>query len=405
MKSLNTIKFSLLCLFFCVASLNADVISISKKGKGLVALNMQHQSTALSKLVYQGISQSGYFTMKKEGAYQVEFKELDGSSFQIKIEQHKEVIPKGYFKQTISGLSTEEKALVIADTIIERILGKGKAYLRSRIAFSARTSNGNKEIYSVDPLGNQLKKITSYNTITVEPEWSPDNKLMNYVVYAGSAIKVVQREMSSGRHRVLAKFKGLNSSASFSPDGRYLALTLSKDKQIDLYYLNAKNPSKGGRLSFNGDVEASPVWSPDSQSILYVSSTIARNGKIGRPLLYMMNVKSKKSRRLFRDGVERVSPAWSSKNAKIAYSKRHRGRYVIATCHPGDAKGTEEVLTDLIGDWEAPSWAPNGRHLICTRELNGKRDLYIIDSKTGTRRKLSIPVTKPSLADWSSLSR
>ena len=405
MKSLLPLKLTVLCVLFFISTSHGDVITIAKKGKGQIKLHFKVESTPskFSILLKEALKKSGYFKIGKTGAYEVSLKEIESGAHQLKISEHGQVIPKGYFQQKITGVKDTQKSLIVADTIIEKILGKGKAFLRSRIAFSAIGADGHKEIYSIDPLGKQLKKITNYKTITVEPEWSPNNKLMNYVVYAGNQVKFVQREMSSGKHRVLTRFNGLNSSAAFSPDGKYLAMTLSKDKQIDLYYLSANNTKKGGRLTTNGDVEASPVWSPDSRSILYVSSRIYKNGKIGRPLLHILNTKTKKTKRLFTDGIERVSPSWSSKTGKIAYAKKMGGKYVIAVCNPNDPAQSEEVILKLAGYWEAPSWAPNGRHLVCTREINGRRELYIIDSISKQKRKISLDLKKCSLPDWSSL--
>ena len=61
-----------------------------------------------------------------------------------------------------------------------------------------------------------------------------------------------------------------------------------------------------------------------------------------------------------------------------------------------------EIVTAAAGDWEAPSWAPDGRHVICTRARAGKRDLVIVDTLTGSFRPitegaiLSLPAWQPA---------
>lgn len=57
------------------------------------------------------------------------------------------------------------------------------------------------------------------------------------------------------------------------------------------------------------------------------------------------------------------------------------------------------IVTRAAGDWEAPSWAPDGRHLVCSRNLSGHRELYMVD----TWQKRLIPITRNgdhSLPSW-----
>ena len=58
------------------------------------------------------------------------------------------------------------------------------------------------------------------------------------------------------------------------------------------------------------------------------------------------------------------------------------------------------IVTNAAGDWESPSWGPDGRHVVCSRFLNGRRELYMVDTRHGKLR----PITQNgnhSLPSWS----
>ena len=68
----------------------------------------------------------------------------------------------------------------------------------------------------------------------------------------------------------------------------------------------------------------------------------------------------------------------------------------------GKAGGIPENVTLAAGDWEAPSWAPDGRHIVCTRATGGQREIVVIDSWLKTFRpvsnkgKYSLPAWQPA---------
>ena len=63
----------------------------------------------------------------------------------------------------------------------------------------------------------------------MSPSWSPDARRIAYVSFEGGQSAVYVQTLRTGtRERVSAR-AGVNSSPAFSPDGRLLALTLSRD--------------------------------------------------------------------------------------------------------------------------------------------------------------------------------
>jgi TolB protein len=72
-----------------------------------------------------------------------------------------------------------------------------------------------------------------------------------------------------------------------------------------------------------------------------------------------------------------VAPNWG-KNGWIACSSRVGGRYQIALVNPA-TRSTRLLETDYA-DYEDPSWAPDGRHIICSRTSGYRSAIYLLDT-------------------------
>jgi TolB protein len=188
----------------------------------------------------------------------------------------------------------------------------------------------------------------------------------------------------------------LNSGADVSPDGRLAALTLSLGRQVDLY-LMALGASGRSQLTDDLAAESSPCWSPNGDRICYVSD------KAGKPRLYVMPAGGGPSTPLLSEPDEAVSPDWSPVSNTICFATRLGGSYALATVDMADAGRNRKVLPGAAGHWESPSWAPDGRHVVCShRGADGKSQLCMVDTWYGRL----VPITQPAdhtLPSWSNL--
>ncbi len=303
----------------------------------------------------------------------------------------------GATKVTFNMPVPQGKTALAADNAVDYILKKffEVQICSSKIAFSGQTSAGVKEIYYCDFDGSNIVKATSNNTLSVEPDWMPGRSIV-YTMYGKMHTDIVEYQVSSKRSRSLCQFPGLNSCASVSPDGRLMALILSKDRQVELY-LKEINSKALRRMTTGKNVEASPCWSPDGGRLCYVSDTG------GRPNLYVISSGGGTPVKLQTLGGESVTPSWSGDN-KIAYSAKMGRNYTIAVL---DLKGKDpqRIIIQAAGDWENPSWAPDNRHIVCSKTLNGKSTLYVVDTFSGKMRQLFSSGMNLSFPAWSGLAK
>jgi TolB protein len=114
----------------------------------------------------------------------------------------------------------------------------------------------------------------------------------------------------------------------------------------------------------------------------------------------MVSPKGGATVKLSTQGSEAVSPSWSSDN-KIAYSAK-MGDYTIAIL---DLSGKEagKTVVNAAGNWESPSWAPDARHIVCTRTSGGNSALFVVDTWTGRTRQLIGGKMNTVLPSWSGI--
>ena len=278
-----------------------------------------------------------------------------------------------------------------ADAIIEKCFKalKVRGFCRSRIVFCAATAPGVRNLYACDIDGGDVEQLTNYNTFCVEPAWSSTGRSVIFSKYNKSGIDVVETTIAKPRRsRILCGFRGINTGAAPSPDGRKLAVILSPDHKVDLYVISVGNPVPK-RLTRGIAVEASPAWSPDGSRIVYVSD------ESGRPLLYIINSDGTGRQRLPALGTDAVTPDWSADN-KIVYATRINGSYTIAVLDLKTGRNTR--ATDIPGSYESPTWAADNRQIVCKRSSGRQSELCVIDTWTGKVRRLlstSYPLSMP----------
>jgi len=276
-----------------------------------------------------------------------------------------------YFSKTFREKRGRARRLahVVADEIVWAVK-KRRGIASTQIVMIGSVA-GRKNLYVCDADGGNLTRITKKGRVCIAPTWGADGKSLFYTSFHGGYPDVYEIDLTTHRRRRVAAYPGLNVGADISGDGRSMVLTLSKDGNPDLYVLDLGN----GRLSrltrTRYAAEASPSWSPDGRHLVYVSD------KSGSPQLYVAARGGGKTARITFRGSENVAPDWGP-DGRIAYSSKRGGRYQICVMDPN--KREVKQVTSQYVDHEDPSWARNGRHIVCSRTVGYSSDLYVLDT-------------------------
>jgi TolB protein len=278
-----------------------------------------------------------------------------------------------------------------ADQVVRWATGE-PGMAASRIAFVTQ-GRGSKEIYAVDSDGENLVRITSDGSIALSPAWSPDGGRIAYTSFRADAPLLYERDLSTGADRLLSDRAGINITPSYAPDGRTVAFATTVAGNTEVATIGG-SAGLQQHTRGRGYDNLSPTWAPDGRRFAFVSD------RLGEPQIYVMALGGEP--RLVSDytygrRAYSTSPDWSPVGPVIAYHTRVNGRMqVVAVSADG---GRPRVLTDRFTN-EDPSWAPDGRHLVFASPDREGGGLFVLDTVTGTVRKL-VGGRGFGLPDWS----
>ncbi|MEI9866606.1 MAG: hypothetical protein WDN00_19055 [Limisphaerales bacterium] len=175
--------------------------------------------------------------------------------------------------------------------------------------------------------------------------------------------------MSTGQRRIIAKFSGLNTSASVSPDGSKVAMVLSRSGSPNIWVCNADG-TNFKQLTSTPEDESSPCWSPDGQWICFATKIKSRR------VLAKVPAGGGAVQRIPTSGVSNpTDPDWSPDNKWIAFTSQ-MGDFNI--CIVPSSGGSVTVLTP----GQHPSWAPNSRTVVLNRSAGSQQSLSVLDVMT-----------------------
>ena len=284
---------------------------------------------------------------------------------------------------------------LVADEIYKRLTGED-GYFDSRIVYVSESGPAKKKVKRLaimDQDGENHKFLSDGGSIVLTPRFSPDSQEILYMAYAARQPRVFLRDLQSGREEMLGKFEGMSFAPRFAASGDKMVMSIAKNGITDIFDMDLKSRNMR-KLTSGAAINTSPSYSPDGK---YITFTSDRGGK---QQLYVMRSDGSGAQRIsFGDG-SYSTPVWSPRGDWISFTKQKGGMFGIGIMHPDG--GAEKMLTSSYLD-EGPTWSPNGRVIIFTRESPGGRTrLFSVDI---TGRNLREVLTPSDASDpaWSPL--
>jgi hypothetical protein len=140
----------------------------------------------------------------------------------------------------------------------------------NRIAFSSNR-DGNSEIYTMKRDGTDLKRVTNTPENELAPDWSPDGTKILCVSFSSKtweAGNIFICNADGSDWKQLTDSTGVNERPGYSQDGKKIIFHTNRDGNFEIYTMNADG-SNPQRLTNTGANELFPRWSPDGKQIAY----------------------------------------------------------------------------------------------------------------------------------------
>jgi TolB protein len=200
---------------------------------------------------------------------------------------------------------------------------------------------------------------------------SADNRYHAFVQNRGNLnLKLVIRDTQENRDAVFdpgGGFSGMRRPTA-TPDAGRIAFSIPGTGGQVIASVNRQGQDK--QVLTKGAINNWPAYSPDGRHLAFSSS---RDGDFE---LYIMKADGSDVRRLTTSPGLDMRPAWSPDGKRLAFTSNRDGNYEIYVIHI-DGSGLKRLTHHPERD-DFPTWHPDGHRLAFVSERDGQCDIYMI---------------------------
>jgi Tol biopolymer transport system component/serine/threonine protein kinase len=289
------------------------------------------------------------------------------------------------------------------------IAGPPEGYREVILFASHRGEVHDSQIYIMNPDGSDQQQITFARGHSWGPRVSPDGTQFFF-----SSVAPGEHQdhgatgggfQGTGNHDVyLASVDGTNitkithdpaweNAWSWSPDGKWIALTIDRDGNWDVYLMT----TDGGnfvRVTTDPAADGWPSFTPDGR-IVFASE------RTGTSEIYIMDADGTNIRQLTdRPETFDTYPFVSPDGKKIVFSSQfvdaNEGEIYVM-----DIDGSNLTrLTSTVALNYAPSWSPDGSKIVFVSDRGGNHDIFVMDADGKNIKRLTTDPGEDTTPVW-----
>ena len=182
-----------------------------------------------------------------------------------------------------------------------------------------------------------------------------------------------------GKFLPLRETAGGFANPAFSPDGKRLALEIREGSKSDVWVYEWERDTLT-RLTLAGEINGSPVWTPDGQRIVYSSQQ-----KDGLSSLWWMRADGAgDAQRLVESKSSQYAGSWRPDGKVLAFRQDNTGTGldIMTISVEGDEKsgwkpGEPKPFVNSAFNEMTPAFSPDGRWLAYMSNESGSYELYV----------------------------
>ncbi len=266
-----------------------------------------------------------------------------------------------------------------------------------KILFPSETE-GNWDIYVINPDGTNRVRLLSTPVNEWSPAWSPDGSRIVFESGGHGSLYDLYTMNADGTDVVRLTFTEEDEMGpSWSPDGGMIIFCTNRDGDPDNYEIYTMNADGTNQTRLTNTPEFSDIdcsWSPNGEKILFSSGGGDNNFD-----LYTMNTDGTNVVRLTDNPTSDDMASWSPDGSKIVFESAEPGDCEIYTMN-ADGTNQTPLTSDPARDYE-PGWSPDGSKIVFVSTRDGNQELYTMNADgTNQTRLTDTPLNYEAKASW-----
>src|SRR5215211_848524 len=250
--------------------------------------------------------------------------------------------------------------------------------LNGRISFTSFRDGGLGDVWTMNPDGTHLRKLTEGPLYDAQSDWSPDGQWIAFRrgPNASQRLGVWKMDLYGGAQTLLAQgdpaVPAQNATQpAWSPDGQGLLFraSLPPFSDSDIWWMDTNGNGRHLVAHIAGE-QLYPSYSPDMSTIAFTTALTSTD----RAIVTMAADGSRLSTVFDVPGAYDSAPAWSPDGEQIAFESDQDGDMEIYVMNV-DGSDVRQMTDNTIHD-EGPVWSPDGKRITFTSgpgDLDGDR--------------------------------
>lgn len=238
-----------------------------------------------------------------------------------------------------------------------------------KIVFSS-ARDGNEEIYTMNPDGSNVTRLTNNSANDQYPSWSADGTKIVFDSNRDGNFEIYVMDADGSNQTRLTNNSSLDAIPAWSPFGNRILFYSNRDGNDEIYVMNADGSSQTNLTNHSAsDVQA--AWSPDGTKIAFESN------RGGSSQIYTMNANGSSVTQRTSSGLNGGAD-WSPDGSQIAFHSNRDGNYEV---YKMNADGTSQTrLTTNGAADDSPVWSPDGTQIAFRSVRDGNQEVYTMNA-------------------------